>query len=381
MLDGNRRWARAAAPTPRRATGPAPTTSRSFLGWCEEVGVEVVTLWLLSTDNLQPARRRARAAAGDHRGRRRRPRRDPALAAATRSGALDLLPADDRRQLKEAADATARRRRHDRSTSPSATAGAARSPTRCARCSHEHAASGTTHRGAGRDPRRRAHRRAPLHQGPARPRPRHPHLGGAAARRASCSGRARTASSTSARPTGPTSARSTSCARCAPTPSATAASAPERRAPSPGGRAERLTPGRRPADTRRRSPPWQPRRGRTVGSDAEQPASRSGGPSMERDQLRAEGRHRPPRGRGPVPAPRSRVGAPRRRARCAGAARRSTEQTVSPEFLRFGQPRRRHRPHGTHRHPHLRPRHLACCCPTRARCCASPSTRSCCRSW
>ena len=23
-----------------------------FVGWCEEVGVEVVTLWLLSTDNL-----------------------------------------------------------------------------------------------------------------------------------------------------------------------------------------------------------------------------------------------------------------------------------------------------------------------------------------
>lgn len=24
-----------------------------FLGWCEELGVEVVTLWLLSTDNLR----------------------------------------------------------------------------------------------------------------------------------------------------------------------------------------------------------------------------------------------------------------------------------------------------------------------------------------
>ena len=39
------------APTPSRATRPAPTTS-PLLGWCEEVGVEVVTLWLLSTDNL-----------------------------------------------------------------------------------------------------------------------------------------------------------------------------------------------------------------------------------------------------------------------------------------------------------------------------------------
>ena len=37
---------------PRRATRPAPTRSQELLGWCEEVGVEVVTLWLLSTDNL-----------------------------------------------------------------------------------------------------------------------------------------------------------------------------------------------------------------------------------------------------------------------------------------------------------------------------------------
>ena len=46
---------------------------------------------------------------------------------------------------------------------------------------HEHAAAGGTHRGAGRDPRRRPHRRAPLHPRPARPRPGHPHQRRAAA--------------------------------------------------------------------------------------------------------------------------------------------------------------------------------------------------------
>jgi short-chain Z-isoprenyl diphosphate synthase len=52
ILDGNRRWA-AEMGTPsahgHRAGGEKIT---EFLGWCEELGVEVVTLWLLSTDNL-----------------------------------------------------------------------------------------------------------------------------------------------------------------------------------------------------------------------------------------------------------------------------------------------------------------------------------------
>ena len=48
---------------------------------------------------------------------------------------------------------------------------------------HEHAAAGRTHRGTGRDPRRRAHRRAPLHPRPARPGPGHPDQRRAAALR------------------------------------------------------------------------------------------------------------------------------------------------------------------------------------------------------
>ena len=31
---------------------PGAARIAEFLGWCDEVGVEIVTLWLLSTDNL-----------------------------------------------------------------------------------------------------------------------------------------------------------------------------------------------------------------------------------------------------------------------------------------------------------------------------------------
>ncbi len=53
MLDGNRRWAREAGFTDVN-DGHRVGARRiaDLLGWCEETGVEVVTLWLLSTDNL-----------------------------------------------------------------------------------------------------------------------------------------------------------------------------------------------------------------------------------------------------------------------------------------------------------------------------------------
>ncbi len=54
MIDGNRRWARqlgyATAADGHRA---GAAKMREFLGWCDEVGVKVVSLYLLSTDNLR----------------------------------------------------------------------------------------------------------------------------------------------------------------------------------------------------------------------------------------------------------------------------------------------------------------------------------------
>jgi len=52
ILDGNRRWARAAGTTKTSGWQAGADKVTEVLGWCEEAGVEVVTLWLLSTDNL-----------------------------------------------------------------------------------------------------------------------------------------------------------------------------------------------------------------------------------------------------------------------------------------------------------------------------------------
>lgn len=56
MLDGNRRWAREAGFTDvSDGHRVGARKIADFLGWCQEAGVEYVTLWLLSTDNLKRA--------------------------------------------------------------------------------------------------------------------------------------------------------------------------------------------------------------------------------------------------------------------------------------------------------------------------------------
>jgi short-chain Z-isoprenyl diphosphate synthase len=54
MIDGNRRWARQlgfhSAAEGHRA---GAAKMREFLGWCDELGVRVVSLYLLSSDNLR----------------------------------------------------------------------------------------------------------------------------------------------------------------------------------------------------------------------------------------------------------------------------------------------------------------------------------------
>lgn len=52
LVDGNRRWARSYGADSSAGHRAGAQNVMEFLGWCEEVGVEVVTLWLLSTDNL-----------------------------------------------------------------------------------------------------------------------------------------------------------------------------------------------------------------------------------------------------------------------------------------------------------------------------------------
>lgn len=52
ILDGNRRWATGHGQSSAQGHKAGAKKIEEFLGWCEEVDVKVVTLWLLSTDNL-----------------------------------------------------------------------------------------------------------------------------------------------------------------------------------------------------------------------------------------------------------------------------------------------------------------------------------------
>jgi short-chain Z-isoprenyl diphosphate synthase len=52
ILDGNRRWAKAYGEHATTGHRRGADKIHELLGWCEELDVEVVTLWLLSTDNL-----------------------------------------------------------------------------------------------------------------------------------------------------------------------------------------------------------------------------------------------------------------------------------------------------------------------------------------
>lgn len=57
LADGNRRWARMNAPGEPLVAGyqAGADKLKEFVRWCDEVGIGVVTLWVLSTDNLQRA--------------------------------------------------------------------------------------------------------------------------------------------------------------------------------------------------------------------------------------------------------------------------------------------------------------------------------------
>ena len=54
LADGNRRWARANAPDESLVAGykAGAEKLREFCAWCEDLGIPLVTLWVLSTDNL-----------------------------------------------------------------------------------------------------------------------------------------------------------------------------------------------------------------------------------------------------------------------------------------------------------------------------------------
>lgn len=52
MMDGNRRWAREVEASTAEGYRAGANKIVDVLGWADAIGVEVVTLWMLSTDNL-----------------------------------------------------------------------------------------------------------------------------------------------------------------------------------------------------------------------------------------------------------------------------------------------------------------------------------------
>ena len=129
---GPARWA---SSTPTTATGSAPCASRSCWAGATEAGIKHVTLYLLATDNLQRAAGRARPARADHRGSRHRAGRGRQPLAAAHGRRARRAAGDDRDRAQGRAGEDPRpHRAASRSTWQSATAAAARSPTRCARC-------------------------------------------------------------------------------------------------------------------------------------------------------------------------------------------------------------------------------------------------------
>ena len=106
MVDGNRRWAKlAGAPTSDGHQAGADKILE-FLGWCEELGVRVVTLYMLSTDNLNRAADELEPLLGiiantlDRLGEKGDLRVQPV-------GALDILPHELTCQLERLGESTA----------------------------------------------------------------------------------------------------------------------------------------------------------------------------------------------------------------------------------------------------------------------------------
>jgi short-chain Z-isoprenyl diphosphate synthase len=105
MLDGNRRWARAVGQDTAQGHRAGAANIEPLLGWCDDVGIKVVTLWLLSTDNLNRPPHEVDSLleiieeAVDSLADQRRWRLHPV-------GALDLLPARTAERLKAAEEAT-----------------------------------------------------------------------------------------------------------------------------------------------------------------------------------------------------------------------------------------------------------------------------------
>ncbi len=109
LADGNRRWARLNAPGQPLVAGyrAGADKLKDFVEWCDEIGIPVVTLWVLSTDNFS---RSSAAEIGPLLEVIEQMVADLVSTGSWRVhpvGALDMLPAESAERLKTAARETA----------------------------------------------------------------------------------------------------------------------------------------------------------------------------------------------------------------------------------------------------------------------------------
>jgi len=105
IVDGNRRWAKRGGARFEDGYRAGADKISEFAHWCDELGVEIVTLWLLSTDNLlRPAAEvDSILAAVESLMERLAAERRWSLAVI---GNLDMLPAESAARMKHLADST-----------------------------------------------------------------------------------------------------------------------------------------------------------------------------------------------------------------------------------------------------------------------------------
>ncbi len=105
IVDGNRRWAKRGGAKFEAGYQAGADKIVEFSQWCDDLGVEIVTLWLLSTDNLQrPAEEVASilAAVETLMEQIAEERRWPLSVI----GNLDMLPAESAARMKHLAEST-----------------------------------------------------------------------------------------------------------------------------------------------------------------------------------------------------------------------------------------------------------------------------------
>ncbi|MEU6708251.1 isoprenyl transferase [Streptomyces wuyuanensis] len=105
ILDGNRRWAKASGGTAAEGHQAGAEKISELLGWCAETDVEVVTLWMLSTDNFDRPEEELRPLLGIIENTVRNLAADGRLRV-HHVGTMDLLPARTQSVLKEAEQST-----------------------------------------------------------------------------------------------------------------------------------------------------------------------------------------------------------------------------------------------------------------------------------